>query len=79
MKQGQRLVNQEAWLSVQNANLARIWAQKVNVHHAQSAALRNVQTYTSSAVAKQIVPIIATTALLEINPKVRKREKNNNY
>ena len=74
MKQGQRLVNQEAWLSVQNANLARIWAQKVNVRRVRFVLMKNAQIYMLLLAAKQVVPIIATIALLEINPKVRERK-----
>ena len=57
-------VNQETWLSVQNANLARIWERKVNVRRVRSARLKNVQIYISFRAAKQIAPITATTALL---------------
>ena len=52
---------------VRNAKNVRTWAPNQNVRRAQSARLRNVQTYMSFRAAKQAAPIIATTALLEIN------------
>ena len=73
MKMGRQPVNLETRLSVQNANLARIWERKVNVRRVQSARLRNVQIYTSLRAAKLTVPITATFALL--NKGERGREK----
>ena len=60
---------------VRNVKNARTWERKQNVRRVRSARLKNVQIYMSFRAAKQIAPIIATTALLNKG----EREKFNYY